>query len=188
MEKSRLLLFLFSFMPGAGQMYLGMMKKGVCFMTLFCGIFSFTILFRLEFVLFLLPIVWFYSFFDSFNSGHFTYEERMVQDADFFFDLSGFLGEHLDGILAKRHVFIGAASIFLGVYILLNHVLRSWIYCLDEFVPGLAATVIGIFNKLPTCVIAIIIIWWGIRLMKGETKSTSLPAADFKEFEGEHHE
>ena len=57
MRKSKLLTFLFAFIPGCGEMYLGMMRKGVLIMCIFCGCFSLTSLLRMEFFLFLLPVI-----------------------------------------------------------------------------------------------------------------------------------
>ncbi len=57
-----------SIIPGAGHMYLGQQKKGLIIM----GIFFFTIFFmgwlNLSLFLFVLPLVWFYGFFDAFHS------------------------------------------------------------------------------------------------------------------------
>ena len=42
MRKSRILTFLFALWPGAGQMYLGYMKRGVSLMGIFCLLISIT--------------------------------------------------------------------------------------------------------------------------------------------------
>ncbi|SHH35723.1 hypothetical protein [Sporanaerobacter acetigenes] len=56
-----------SIIPGAGHMYLGQQKKGLTIM----GAFFFTIFFmgwlNLSLFLFVLPLIWFYSFFDAFH-------------------------------------------------------------------------------------------------------------------------
>ena len=57
-----------SIIPGAGHMYLGHQKKGLIIM----GAFFFTIFFMgwlsLSLFLFVLPLIWFYSFFDALHS------------------------------------------------------------------------------------------------------------------------
>lgn len=42
MRKSRILTFLFALWPGAGQMYLGYMKRGVSLMGVFCLLIAIT--------------------------------------------------------------------------------------------------------------------------------------------------
>lgn len=185
MEKNRLLLFLFSFMPGAGQMYLGMMKKGVFLMSLFCGVIFVSAFFSVEFLLFLLPVIWFYAFFDALNSGHLTYEERKLIDSDFSLDTYQIFSGDMQSVLQKRHALIGGLCILAGFYVIFDNVLREFIWRLDEILPG----IYSVFHKLPTLVIAIVIIIWGIRLVKGEKQPLPIPKeTDFKEFEGDKHE
>ena len=68
MRKSRILTFLFALWPGAGQMYLGYMKRGVSLMGLFFLIFAIMGFLGLSFLAFLLPpsssLVIFASFTD----------------------------------------------------------------------------------------------------------------------------
>ena len=56
MRKSRILTFLFALWPGAGQMYLGYMKRGVSLMGVFCLLIAITGFLNLSFLFFLLPV------------------------------------------------------------------------------------------------------------------------------------
>ena len=67
MRKSSFLTFCFAFIPGAGQMYLGMMKKGTAIMALFAALSFLSGFLNLGILLAALPVIWFYSFFDTFN-------------------------------------------------------------------------------------------------------------------------
>lgn len=163
-------------------MYLNMMKKGIVLMTVFCGIGFCAAFFYLELLLALLPVVWFYSFFDALNSGHLTYEERIAADKSFFMDIDRMFTGDMGGILKKGHLFFGTILVLAGVYLLFNNVFNNLIWRLDEYLPGLH----GIFHKFPTLLVAIFIIVWGIRLVKGE-KTIGKPV-DFKEYEGDKHE
>ena len=163
-------------------MYLNMMKKGIVLMTFFCGVGFIAAFFNIELLLFLLPVVWFYSFFDANNSGHLTYEERIGADQAFFSDIDRMFTGDMGGMLKKGHLFFGTILVLAGVYLLMNNVFNNLIWQLDEYLPGLH----GIFHKFPTLLIAIFIIVWGIRLVKGE-KPTEKPV-DFKEYEGDKHE
>ena len=67
MKKSSFWTFVFSLFPGAGHMYLGLMKKGASLMLLFCLTIALSGFLNLSFLLILLPVIWFYSFFDAMN-------------------------------------------------------------------------------------------------------------------------
>ncbi|MDL4842273.1 DUF6677 family protein [Aquibacillus rhizosphaerae] len=64
-KKSKMLATLLSIFPGAGHMYLGLQKRGLQLMAGFLlSIYILDVL-RLSLFLFLIPIIWFYSFFDA---------------------------------------------------------------------------------------------------------------------------
>lgn len=65
MKKNGILTFLFAFVPGAGQMYQGYMKRGLSLITLFFLCIMAGML--LEQLVLTALIVWMYSFFDTFN-------------------------------------------------------------------------------------------------------------------------
>ena len=65
MKKNGILTFLFAFVPGAGQMYQGYMKRGLSLITLFFLCIMAGML--LEPLIMTALIVWMYSFFDTFN-------------------------------------------------------------------------------------------------------------------------
>ena len=60
------------FIPGAAHMYLGLMKQGIQLMTLFFLPIAVAEIVRLSIFMFILPIVWFYGFFDGLRkvNGH----------------------------------------------------------------------------------------------------------------------
>lgn len=64
-KKSKVLVLVLSFLPGAGHMYLGLQKRGLQLMAAFLlSIYILDIL-HLSILLFLIPILWFFSFFDA---------------------------------------------------------------------------------------------------------------------------
>ena len=65
MLKNGFLTFCCAFIPGAGQMYQGYMKRGLSLILTACCIGMVSSL--LNPVLLLLVVVWMYSFFDTFN-------------------------------------------------------------------------------------------------------------------------
>ena len=109
---------MFALWPGAAQMYLGYMKRGVSLMGLFFLIFAIMGFLGLSFLAFLLPIIWFYAFFDSMNLRSMSYE-FLPQD-DFLFHLDSINGPELVKFFQRRHLLAGVLLILVGIYILLH--------------------------------------------------------------------
>jgi len=97
-----------SVIPGAGHMYLGYQKKGLILM----GLFFFSIFFMgwlgISMLLFLLPLIWFYSFFDAMHIADGSQEEMSNQVLDF---------PHI------KPEWIGFALVGIGVMILIERIL-----------------------------------------------------------------
>ena len=64
-KKGKLMTFLWSLIPGAGEMYLGFFKTGVSLMAAFVLLLSLAGFLQLNVLSLLAPVVWFYSFFHS---------------------------------------------------------------------------------------------------------------------------
>ena len=65
MKKNSFFAFCFAFIPGAGQMYLGMMKRGVSLMLAFSVISVAAGFLYLPILTVFLPVLWFFAFFDT---------------------------------------------------------------------------------------------------------------------------
>ena len=74
-KKSKFMTFIWSLIPGAGEMYLGFFKQGVSLMTVFCALLGISGFLQLAFLTYLAPIVWFYSFFHANNLNSLNDEE-----------------------------------------------------------------------------------------------------------------
>ena len=61
-KKSGFLTFCFSLIPGAGEMYMGFMKLGISIMAVFWLLIFLAAFFGMGPLLFILPILWVYSF------------------------------------------------------------------------------------------------------------------------------
>ena len=66
-QKRGFWLFIFSLIPGAGEMYMGFKKQGISIMFLFWGVFAIGACTGMDWLVFLIPIIWFYSFFNVHN-------------------------------------------------------------------------------------------------------------------------
>ena len=62
-KKNKLLTFLWSLIPGAGEMYLGFFKMGTSLMALFLLLLSFSGFLNFYVLSLLSPVVWFYMLF-----------------------------------------------------------------------------------------------------------------------------
>ena len=165
MRKNKVLVFLFSLIPGAGQMYLGFMKRGVSLMLLFTLVIAIAAGFYLSFLTILLPVIWFYAFFDAMNLSSLPFDQqKMVQD-DFLFGLSAPSTDKWKRLLQKRHVFIGAVCILVGVYLLFNNLVQPLLWQFFDY-----DIVRRIFNSIPTLVVGVLVICLGIYLVKGDAR------------------
>jgi len=83
-QRSKLLVFLFSLVPGAGHMYMGVMNRGLQLMLLFFGTLFIGNLVGHPLTDFwptvVAPVVWFYSFFDSLQTAGRLAREDTVED------------------------------------------------------------------------------------------------------------
>ena len=61
-QKRGFWLFIFSLIPGAGEMYMGFKKQGISIMFLFWGVFAIGACTGMDWLVFLILIIWFYSF------------------------------------------------------------------------------------------------------------------------------
>ena len=173
MRKSRILTFLFALWPGAGQMYLGYMKRGVSLMGLFFLIFAIMGFLGLSFLAFLLPIIWFYAFFDTMNLRSMSYE-FLPQD-DFLFHLDSINAPELVKFFQRRHLLAGVLLILVGIYILLHT------FVVPIFYFTFNINLYPLFEGLPTLIVAVGIILLGIYLIRS-TVSHKAIEDDYQEY------
>lgn len=139
-----------SIIPGAGHMYLGYQKKGLVLM----GGFFFAVFFmgwlNLSFLLFLLPLIWFYSFFDAFH----TINGNNVEDMD--------ISRFLPGIKPE---YIGKGLIGIGLLIILQKVFYP---VLEQVLSPILKVYIvrQIKNYIQTTIVSLIFIIGGIKILQ----------------------
>ena len=183
MKKSSFLTFIFAFLPGAAHMYLGMMKKGALLMSAFFGVIFIGAFFRIELFLFALPVIWFYAFFDALNLKHATPQQQYESEEKFLNSLSGMIDKDFFNKLKIKHSYIGIGIIVLGAYMLFQNFIRPFMYSLYDYVPHLARVI----DNLPSLVVSIAIILFGIYLVRGKKEKIS-EEKDFIEYEGKENE
>ncbi|MFD2656151.1 hypothetical protein [Gracilibacillus thailandensis] len=109
-KKSKMIATILSIFPGAGHLYLGLQKRGIQLMASF--LFSIYILdvLNLSLFLFLIPLIWFFSFFDALQLAN-RFEYEVLKDVP----IIKYLGSY--------QKWIGIALIILGLFYLLDSVL-----------------------------------------------------------------
>lgn len=167
-KKNRFWAFVFSLVPGAGEMYMGFMKQGVSLMSMFLACIMISAWMRADILILIDIVIWCYSFFHVHNLRFLPEEQfQAVEDKI----LVPFNGENLniDFKISNQKVrTVGAVFlILLGASILWNYVMDIVSYYLPEAFWDIYYRVC---YNLPEAVIAVLIIWIGLRLIKGKKK------------------
>lgn len=159
-KKSGFLTFCFSLIPGAGEMYMGFMKQGLSIMFVFWGLIFMAAYLNISQVLFILPILWCYSFFNVHNLRGMSDEEFYAVEDDYLFHLdrifsTGKLGKKQNNVLA-------GILIFVGIAVLWNHLSRYLYWLLPDWIYW------AFVDEIPQIVVAVILIAIGILLIRGK--------------------
>ena len=174
-KKKGILTFLFSLLPGAGEMYMGLMKQGVSLMTMFFGSIAICSLLGTDILAFVGVIIWCYSFFHVHNLCSLSEEEfQQVEDKL----LIPFMGEDIQLQISNQKIrTVGAVlMIFFGASLLWNYVMDILVRVLPENIRYMIGE---LFYDLPDAIVSVFIIWLGVHLIKGKKKV--LDAEEVKE-------
>ena len=164
-RKSGFLTFCFSFLPGAGEMYLGFMKMGISLMSLFCGVMAVSMLLNLGIIMLVDVVIWFYSFFHVHNLAGMPDEEFMNTKDDYLFNLDIFFKENK--ITEKYRDIIAIILIGVGVLLLWNGLKYAFMPWIPEFI----FRVLSRFeNTIMRVLLGIGIIIAGFRMIKGKSE------------------
>ncbi|WP_371068941.1 hypothetical protein [Sediminibacillus sp. JSM 1682029] len=109
-KKSKMLATILAIFPGAGHMYLGLQRRGLQLMAAFLlAIYVLDVL-HLSIFLFLIPIIWFFSFFDALQHSS-KAEQGEVQDVP------------IVKYLANHQKWLGIALLLLGIFYIADSIL-----------------------------------------------------------------
>lgn len=160
-QKRGFWLFLFSLIPGAGEMYMGFRKQGISIMLLFWGIIAVSAGTGFGWIIMFLPILWFYSFFNVHNLKSLSEEEFYSLEDNYVLHLDQLIGD-ADILISKHRTIVAALLIFFGVSILWNN-FTDFVYW---FLPAPFANLINsISYRLPQLIIAVAIIAAGCYIL-----------------------
>ncbi len=118
-KKSGFLTFCFSLLPGAGEMYLGFMKMGTSLMGMFFALCALSAALNMSSLIFVMVVVWFYSFFHVHNLAGLTDEEFVNTKDEFLFNLDTFFNMDKRAVEKYRET-IAIVLIIVGVLLLWN--------------------------------------------------------------------
>lgn len=151
-KKNKALAATLSLFPGAGHLYLGQQKRGLQIMLGFLSAVYLMDSLRLTLFLFLLPLFWFFAFFDVLQQMS-RYENSEMTD------------EAVIAQLGPYQKWIGAALLALGLYYLGDQMITSQ-FVRENWV-GLYRYYMEFKYNLPTAVVAFVMIAAGLRLVFG---------------------
>lgn len=155
-RRSKFIATLLSVIPGVGQMYLGLQRRGIQLMILFLGTFYIIDVIRLSLFLFLLPLIWFFSFFDGLQLTSRYGREPLIDKP-----LVEGLGNH------KR--LLGTVLLLLGLYYVSMNLIVPY---LASHYPGL--WIESRINKyLKPFIVSVVLIGGGLKLLTGTKRKPS---------------
>lgn len=163
-QKKGFWLFIFSLIPGAGEMYMGFKKQGISTMLLFWAIFAVGSYTGMDWIVMFVPVLWFYSFFNVHNLKSLSDEEFYSMEDNYIFHIDGLTGD-LNVLLSKHRNASAIFLIILGISILWNNIVNF----LEWILPYYISNVLESFAyHLPQMVIAVGIILAGIYILRNK--------------------
>lgn len=160
-QKKGFWLFIFSLIPGAGEMYMGFKKQGISTMLLFGSIFAVGAGTGMDWLILFFPVVWFYSFFNVHNLKSLSEEEFYSIEDSYILHLDEFIGD-ADTVLRKHRKVIAIIMIVFGGSILWNNLVDSLRWILPARFGNFLSNV---SYRLPQFIIAIAIILAGVYML-----------------------
>ena len=169
MKKSAFLTFIFACWPGAGQMYLGYAKRGFSLMSIFLLMLGFSGFLDLWILSVLTPVVWFFAFFDSWAIRNRNPQQPPLPDDFLFFSAPGNRQDAVE-FARKYHRALGVGLVLLGLYVIYNNMIMPLLASLIDSLPFELGWLWRLASNLPTLVLAMIFILFGLHLCRGKVR------------------
>lgn len=181
-KKNIVFTFCLACIPGAGQMYLGYLKRGASLMSLFAAVCGVTVLFEFVPLSFALPIIFAYAFFDTFRLRNQTPEQAAENPDDFAGYVKWLIGDDARRLLETRHKLLGWGCIAIGAYLAYRMLFSGMLYNLFDYIGMYWMN--GLIRQIPSLVLALALVLLGVYLLRGH-KSSATPNDDYVAFTGE---
>lgn len=152
-KKSKTLATILSIFPGAGHMYLGLQRRGIQLMAAFLFAIYILDVLRLSLFLFLIPIIWFYSFFDALQKVS-KHGEEELEDIP------------VISYIVNHQKWFGIGLLALGFYYMFDSIVVPAISPILEFEFGFNLTHFY-YNYFQGAILCILLIGGGLKLIFG---------------------
>lgn len=164
-KKNKFYTFLLSFIPGAAEMYMGFMKKGISLMTVFVLSIIIPSVLHVGDVFILVPVLfWTYSFFHARNLA--ACEDVIFVELKDEFVWESFLeGREIQVSNPTLRKWAAGTLIVCGVVLLWNQIENILYPLIPNHWWG---TIAPLISEIPQVAIAILIIVIGVRMIKGK--------------------
>ena len=165
-KKNRFLTFCFSLLPGAGEMYMGFMRAGLSLMLLFVFAIMIPVFLRLDELVVLAVVVWFYSFFHANHLASLNDEEFAKVEDQYLYGLDILSGGK--DFVTKYRKWVALILILVGTLLLWNSVMDLLRGLLRNILPSVIYDVlnrVGYF--IPRVLAAVLIILAGVKMIGG---------------------
>lgn len=184
-KKNKILFFLFSLIPGAAHMYIGLVKRGLVIMLALVAGAGLAMMADTPAFLLVLPVLWFYSFFDAWNKYHLPEEKLAKVQDDFLFFLNA-MPENVRSDprfkkVASANVLKvdGIVAIIAGAYLIWDQII---VRVLIRLLSDTGAEILSqISYKLPRVAVAVILIVVGIKLISHKKRELDSENTDSEE-------
>lgn len=177
MLKNGFLTFCCAFIPGAGQMYQGYMKRGLSLILTACLIGMVSSL--LDPVMLLLVVVWMYSFFDTFNLRAQIGAGTAPQD-DYLVHIN-WHDQRMEQFMLDSHKLLGWGLIALGALVAYQNILMNTlgdiVWRWGQNSPFFRALYL-MMDQLPEVVVCVALIICGAWLVRGPKGRKQKPQND----------
>ncbi len=166
-KKNKFLTFIFSLLPGAGEMYMGFMKMGVSLMSCFFLTLMMASMGVYDLMILIATIVWFYSFFHVHNLAGLP-DEAFFEVKDAY--LLPFAGKE-DEKMMITGTYRKVAAVIL-ILIGISGLLKAFYYGAAKYFPQAVRVLLNdfIFYYLPRVAFSIAVIVLGIYMIRGKKK------------------
>ncbi len=143
---------------------MGFKKQGLSIMLLFWGCIAFAGVSGISFIVMFLPILWAYSFFNVHNLKSLSEEDFYSVEDTYVLHMDQFI-DNTDHYIRKYKKLLAVLLIIFGVSILWNNLMGLILWILPD---AIARFLSNVFYKLPSIIIALVIIAAGLHILKGK--------------------
>lgn len=185
-KKNKFFTLVFSMMLGAGQMYMGFMKQGISIMSAAAAIIFLGSWLNIGPILYALPVLWFYSFFDTINKMSLS-EEKLQEIEDQYLFIQNTEKVQIKKIFLKYDTIIASLLILVGVLVLGDNMMDYIIQITPNLYPRMHSFMMTLRWDAPRILFAIMIIAIGIKMILGKKTELDSESSEIKEKESDEN-